>query len=595
MLRSPAAPRSCPAPSVFSYHAILSSRPEAESTSTSPSPSTSAAKTDQAKLLRGSRSPAGHRSSPAPSVFSYHAILSSPRRGGEHVQVPVAVHIRRKDGLGGSSAEVEITCCGAEAARAVRVLVPRDLVVVRPRRRARRCPRPRPRPPRRRTVRASARVEITCWAPKLPAPSVFSYHAILSSSGEAESTSSVPVAVQVRREDGPGAVGEGRDHLLRAEAPRPVRVLVPRDLVVEERTRRARPCPRPRPRPPRRRIGPRRRGSRSPAGRRSSPRRPCSRTTRSRRRVCEAESTSVSPSPSTSAAKTDRRRLSARVEITCWGAEAPGPQLRRRPAGRRRPSRRPSGRCPPGPPRRCRGRRSHLLSSKLAVDRCRSCPRRRRRGSRAVRPPRSRRTVAVVIGAGSRGSATLSCSYQAILSSSEAESTSVGPRRPSTSAAKTDSWSRSKSRVEIVLAGPRSPRVRPCSRTTRSCRRSRRRARPGHRRRPRPPRRPIKGPSARVEITCWGPKLPDPVVFSYHAILSSYRRGGEHVHVPIAVHVRREDGGAPSASVEITCWRAEAPAVRVLVPRDLVVVRTRPRARPGPRPRPHPPRRRRGH
>ena len=65
-----------PAPSVFSYQAILSSRYEAESTSTSPSSSTSAAKTDtgpSAAVEMTCWSP----KLPAPSVFSYQATLSS--------------------------------------------------------------------------------------------------------------------------------------------------------------------------------------------------------------------------------------------------------------------------------------------------------------------------------------------------------------------------------------------------------------------------------------------------------------------------------------------------------------------------------------
>ena len=61
-----------PCPSVFSYHAILSSDDDAETTSVSPSPSRSAAKTDRGAFAEAVMTCCGPKL-PIPSVFSYHA------------------------------------------------------------------------------------------------------------------------------------------------------------------------------------------------------------------------------------------------------------------------------------------------------------------------------------------------------------------------------------------------------------------------------------------------------------------------------------------------------------------------------------------
>ncbi len=65
-----------PSPSRFSYQAILSSSIDAESTSMSPSPSRSAAKTENAPSAAVVITCCGPKL-PAPSRFSYQAILSS--------------------------------------------------------------------------------------------------------------------------------------------------------------------------------------------------------------------------------------------------------------------------------------------------------------------------------------------------------------------------------------------------------------------------------------------------------------------------------------------------------------------------------------
>ena len=63
-------------------------------------------------------------------------------------------------------------------------------------------------------------------------------------------------------------------------------------------------------------------------------------------------------------------------------------------------------------------------------------------------------------------------------------------------------------------------------------------------------------------ITCCGPKLPAPSVFSYQAILSS-SESGEHVQIAVAVQVRGVHRTAASASVVITCCGPKLPAPSV--------------------------------
>ena len=107
---------------LFSYQAILSSIQDAESTSVSPSPSTSAAKTDSTEsavveMIRLVK-PGCRRSRTRRSCR--HG------RRGEHVDVPVPVHVRRKDRdctIGGGGDDP----FGEDLAAVV--LVPGDLVV----------------------------------------------------------------------------------------------------------------------------------------------------------------------------------------------------------------------------------------------------------------------------------------------------------------------------------------------------------------------------------------------------------------------------------------------------------------------------------
>ena len=62
--------------------------------------------------------------------------------------------------------------------------------------------------------------------------------------------------------------------------------------------------------------------------------------------------------------------------------------------------------------------------------------------------------------------------------------------------------------------------------------------------------------------------------FSYQAILSSADGRGEHVHVAVAVHVRRKHAtGLHRRSVEITFWPPKTPlAARGAGDRDLVIL-----------------------
>ena len=183
----------------------------------------------------------------------------------------------------------------------------------------------------------SGAVEMTCWVPKLPAPSVFSYQAILSSESRPRARP-IPVAVHVRRENRVGiALAAWSMICWVAEGPRPVRVLVPGDLAVEGRGGEHVQCPRPRPRPPRRPTGRRRRRGDHLLGPEAA--RPVRVLVPGDLVVVmhpEAESTSGSPSPSTSAAKTEYR------PVRCRGDDLLGPEAARpRPCSRtRRPCRR---------------------------------------------------------------------------------------------------------------------------------------------------------------------------------------------------------------------------------------------------------------
>ena len=522
---------------------------EAESTSVSPSPSTSAAKTEKAP-----------------------------------------------------SAAVEITCCGAEAPLAVRVLVPGDLVVVRGRGEHVRSPSPSTSAAKTDWA-PSAAVEISCCAVNAPWPSVFSYQAILSSSQDAESTSVSPSPSTSAAKTDDGAVGGGRDHLLRRRSvPAAVRVLVPGDLVV----------------------------------------------------VAGGGEHVRSPSPSTSAAKTERR-ASASVEITCWAPKLPVPssvpveqsvvvavgvvRVRARRASAALPR---SIRVEVVLPvdqivavlvrdRAGRSRSRPRASRRRVPESCRSvscCSGVERRAS-ASRQRRSRRdgaveqAVAIAVRIGSRPF-RLSRTRRSRRRARRRRARPCRRRRPRPRRRRSGPrrrWSRSP-------AGARSCPPRPCSRTRRSRRRRRRpRARPMS---PSPSTSAAKtdwAPSATVEITCCAAEAsPAPSVFSYQAISSSLSDAESTSDVAVAVHVRGEDGRArrrrgsrspaarrsspgrrcsrtrrsrrrsrrrrarpcrrrrrrrrrrptrpPSARIEITCCAPKLPrAVRVLVPGDLVVVR----------------------
>ena len=66
-------------------------------------------------------------------------------------------------------------------------------------------------------------------------------------------------------------------------------------------------------------------------------------------------------------------------------------------------------------------------------------------------------------------------------------------------------------------------------------------------------------PSAAVVITCWSPKLPDPSVFSYQAILSSSLDAESTSRSPSPSTSAAKTDTAPSAAVVITCWSPKLP------------------------------------
>ena len=283
--------------------------------------------------------------------------------GREDVRVPVPVQVRREDRFGRiPSASVVITCCGPKSALASsrRFSYQAILSSASKRPRARPGPRPRPGPPRR---------------PKL------------------------------------GPVRRRGDHLLRTEVRARLGqpVLVPGDLVVLPKEAESTSGLRPRPGPPRR-------PSRAPSAD------VVIRLLRTevRARLVQpvlvpgdlvivmaiAESTSGSPSPSRSAAKTERHRPAA-VVITCCGPKSALASSRRfsyqaiLSSYRWRPRARPGRRPRPGPPRRpsvgaVRRRGDHLLrhrsprSPRPAGSRTRRscCHRRNSRKRPRVRPGR---------------------------------------------------------------------------------------------------------------------------------------------------------------------------------------------------------------
>ena len=97
-----------PSPLTLSYHAIVSSKKEAESTSRSPSPSMSAAKT-----LEGAVGASGDHGLAPRAAVAVDIVVPRDRvvilRGGEHVEVAVAVDVGRVDVVGaiGSGGNVE--------------------------------------------------------------------------------------------------------------------------------------------------------------------------------------------------------------------------------------------------------------------------------------------------------------------------------------------------------------------------------------------------------------------------------------------------------------------------------------------------------
>ena len=230
---------------------------------------------------------------------------------------------------------------------------------------------------------------------------------------------------------------------------------------------------------------------------------------------CDAESTSVSPSPSTSAGE-DRRRAVDRGRDRVLGPGAhrrravvlvPGDLARRwrrrgehvrvavavhvrgeRPTWRRRRSSRSHARSTRRPPA-CRRSRTRRSCRRSTTRRARPCRRRRRCPPRRPTARRSRRVEIV-------------CSVQA-----------PDGRR-----------------AVVLVPGDRVVEARRGEHV--QCRR----------RRPGPPRTTERAPSAAVEIACSGhaPTRRRAVVLVPGDRVVAGRRG-EHVHVAVAVHVRRED------------------------------------------------------
>ena len=268
------------APRVFSYQATVSSPYEADRTSTSPSPSTSPQRPDWPRrpVVRDQlrRLP----KLPAPSVFSYQAILSSCQGGGEDVHISVPVHVRREDRAGivrrrglDQGCWVCSKLPGPRPSFAYQAISSSLSATQRAHPRS-----PSPSTSAAKTeIAPSAAVEITCGLPKLPAPSVFSYQAILSSF---------------------------------------------------TRRPRGRPRPRPRRRPPRRPKRPSPPPWRSPAAGRSCPPRPCSHTRRSCRRSLRGGEDVHVPIP-VHVRREDRDGINrpAAVEITCWLPKLPAPSV----------------------------------------------------------------------------------------------------------------------------------------------------------------------------------------------------------------------------------------------------------------------------
>jgi len=161
----------------FSYQAILSSNKEAERTSRSPSPSTSALKSDwqpDAAVEITCRLP----KLPAPSVFSCQAI-SEPSEAERTSKSPSPSPSTAKTDEAPSTT-VAMICwlpkLPAPSMFSYQAILSSDSEAERTSR------SPSPSTSAAKTAwTASAAVEITCWLPKLPAPSVFSYQAILLS------------------------------------------------------------------------------------------------------------------------------------------------------------------------------------------------------------------------------------------------------------------------------------------------------------------------------------------------------------------------------------------------------------------------------
>ena len=229
-----------PAESTFGYHAILSSFCEAETTSVSPSPSMSAAKTDRAPSAASVMICWGPKL-PSPSRFSYQAILSSlfdaertsrsrspsrsaantpcaPKaamemiRSGPNVPAPSvfsyqAILLSSRDAESTSrspslSRSAAIANCAPSAAEVMTCAAPNvpspsvfsyQTTVSSPTEVANTSPSPSPSRSAATTDWAAVRPSsIGCNGPNAPSPLVFSCHAIVSTSAEAESASRSP-------------------------------------------------------------------------------------------------------------------------------------------------------------------------------------------------------------------------------------------------------------------------------------------------------------------------------------------------------------------------------------------------------------------
>src|SRR5437867_2512362 len=161
-----------PAPSRFRYQVTLLSAPEADRTSISPSPSMSAARTSHAPEAIVEMTCSVHKS-PDPVKFSYQAILLS-KLEAERASMSPSRSRSTAMTLTAPSAEAEMTCCAPKVPAPSRFGYQAILSSLTEAERA--SISPSPSTSAATTDRApSADVVITCCAPKVPPPSKFEY------------------------------------------------------------------------------------------------------------------------------------------------------------------------------------------------------------------------------------------------------------------------------------------------------------------------------------------------------------------------------------------------------------------------------------